>query len=45
LNKQQRDWLHENVIKYRKLTLKYRNEVQKAFRQAIICDKGKLFIA
>jgi hypothetical protein len=45
LNKQQRDWLHENVIKYRRMTLKYRNEVQKAFRQAIISEKGKFIIA
>jgi len=45
LTKQQRDWLQENVIKYRKLTLKYRNEVHLAFRRAIISGRGNFFLA
>ena len=45
LTMQQRDWLQKNVIKYRKLTLKYRNEGFKAFRKAITSGKGNFFLA
>ena len=41
----QRDWLHNNVIKSRKLTLKYRNDGHKAFRKAITSGKGNFFLA
>ena len=45
LTTQQRDWLQKNVIKSRKLTLKYRNEGVKAWRKALTSGKGKLYLA
>ena len=45
MTKQQRVWLQNNVIKYRKLELKYRNEGHKAFRKAITCRKGNFYLA
>jgi hypothetical protein len=45
LTTQQRDWLQKNVIKYRKLTLKYRNDDAKAYRKAVTSGKGNFFLA
>ena len=42
---QQRHWLQKNVIKYRKLALKYRNEGHMAFRKAISSGKGNFYLA
>jgi hypothetical protein len=45
LTTQQREWLQKNVIKSRRLTLKYRNEGHKAFRKAITSGKGNFYLA
>jgi hypothetical protein len=45
LTTQQRDWIQKNVIKYRKLTLRYRNGGRIAFRKAIASGKGNFYLA
>ena len=45
LTAQQREWLQKNVIKSRRLALKYRNEGYKAFRKAVSSGNGNFYLA
>ena len=45
LTAQQREWLQKNVIKSRRLALKYRNEGYKAFRKAVTSGNGNFYLA
>ena len=45
LTTQQREWLQKNIIKSRRLSLKYRNESHMAFRKAVSSGNGNFFLA